>query len=376
MKRARDLFPKIISDENLREAIKAVCKSHRWVKYPQKPNRTVMWIERTFEARVEELRGLIINGFTASPAMPKRRYDKNAGKWRDIAEPLLWPDQCVHHALIQVIEPVLMRGMDHWCCGSIKGRGAHYGIRAIRKWMASKKTAWCIEMDIRHFYDSLKPEQIMMRMRSLIKDHRSLDLIWRVIKDGILIGAYTSQWFANTFLQPLDGLIRKTGASYYLRYMDNFTVFADRKRTACRIIQVTRKWLNAHDLELKDNWQKFKVRKKMPVTDDDKAKRKRRYPNALGYRFGRGFVLMRKKNLLRLERHLRRFYRLRTERKFIPVKFAQALLSRLGQMRHCNAAKLYARIYRPRTMKYLKDIVRDYYRRELAKWNTFLATNA
>lgn len=126
MKRARDLFQKIISDSNLETAIKTVCNSHRWIHYPSKPNKKVLWLESDMKSHVKELREIIERGFEPSEVTKKRRYDRNAGKWRDIAEPKLWPDQCVHHALIQVLESIMMRGMDKWCCGSIKKRGAHY----------------------------------------------------------------------------------------------------------------------------------------------------------------------------------------------------------------------------------------------------------
>ena len=114
MKRVR-VYKQLISDENLRTAIKDVCKSHRWIHYPDKQNQTVLWLEETIEERVKELRDMIENGFEPSPVIKKTRYDVNAGKWRDICEPRLYPDQCVHHALIQVLEPVMMRGMVHWC---------------------------------------------------------------------------------------------------------------------------------------------------------------------------------------------------------------------------------------------------------------------
>jgi len=314
------------------------------------------------EKRVEELRSLIQKGFEPSEVKKKRRYDANAGKWREISEPRLWPDQCVHHALIQVLEPVMMRGMDHYCCGSIKGRGAHYGIKAVKKWMKSKKAVkWCVEMDIRHFYDSLKGEWVMERMKQLVKDRRVLDLVWRVVKDGVLIGSYCSQWFANTFLQPLDQLIRKNGAAHYIRYMDNFTIFVRRKRTADRIIKTTKEWLEAHGLELKRNWQKFPTSKRLP--------------NALGYRFGKGYTLIRKKNLMRLKDQLKRLQRIGMKGRFVTVKFAQSLLSRLGMLRHCNSVRLYSRFVRSGTQRKLKGIIREYYRREMARWTTSLELN-
>lgn len=87
-------------------------ESHRWVKYPKKRNSMAQWLENTIDERIPELRKMLEDGFEPSPVTKKRRYDVNAGKWRDIAEPRLYPDQCVHHALIQVLEPVMMRGMD------------------------------------------------------------------------------------------------------------------------------------------------------------------------------------------------------------------------------------------------------------------------
>jgi hypothetical protein len=357
MKRANHLFTKIISEENLRKAIQTVCNSHRWVHFPDKPNKTVIWLENTMDERVHELYELLVNGFEPSPVIKKKRYDMNAEKWREICEPKMFPDQCVHHALIQVLEPIFMRGMDKWCCGSIKKRGTIYGANGIKKWMKrGKGMKYCIEMDIRHFYDSLKPEIVMKRMKQLIKDFRTLDLIERIIKDGIMIGAYCSQWFANTVLQPLDQLIRENGATHYIRYMDNFTVFTNRKRTAGKIIALVSAWLGEHELELKGNWQKFRTSKRMP--------------NALGYRFGKGYTLLRKKTLLRLKQHLKRYYRMRECGRLVPVKFAQGLLSRLGALKHCNSVHLYANFVKKHTQRQLKKIVRDYYKEAIKKWIT------
>lgn len=350
MKRVR-VFETLISDNNLKIAIETVCKSHRWVHFPNKRNKTTVWLEETINERIQELKNMIINGFEPSPVTKKRRYDVNAGKWRDISEPRLYPDQCVHHAFIQALEPVMMRGMDKWCCGSIKSRGMSYGIDAIKKWMKRPKgSKWCIEMDIHHFYDSLEPARVVGRMRRLIKDRKTLDLIERVTKDGILIGAFCSQWFANVFLQPLDLLIRQVGATHYIRYMDNFTVFTDRKRTADKIIKATQDWLENNGLKLKGNVQKFSIYK--------------RAPNAMGYRFFKGYTLIRKKTLLRTKRQLKRFYQMRERAKYIPVKFAQGLLSRLGLFRRCNCFTIYRKYVKKHTQRHLKDIVR----KELYKW--------
>ena len=88
----------MVSDENLTLAIDEVNRTHRWHPH-HKPNRVVKWVEETREERRAELRQMILGGFTPSPSTPKRRWDKSAGKWRDIYEPRLWPDQYIHHAV-------------------------------------------------------------------------------------------------------------------------------------------------------------------------------------------------------------------------------------------------------------------------------------
>ena len=44
-----------------------------------------------------------------------------------------------------------MRGMDHFCCGSIPGRGPHREKKAIEKWLDKdrKGTKYGVEADIK-----------------------------------------------------------------------------------------------------------------------------------------------------------------------------------------------------------------------------------
>jgi hypothetical protein len=366
LKRARNLYPNLISDENLTRAILEVNKTHRWLPR-HRPNKTVAWVEEDIPARVKELREIIdqLIGRTRdlSPPIKKRRYDKSAGKWRDINEPLLWPDQYVHHALVQVLEPTFMRGMDRYCCGSIKARGIHYGMRQLKKWMKNdvKGTKYCLQLDIRHFYDSIQPKFVLDRLRRLVKDRKTLTLVERVVEHGVLIGVYCSQWLANTILQPLDQLIHQGQwrVSHYLRYMDNFTIFGPNKRKLRKLLAEIKTWLAGIGLTIKGDWQVFPT--------------KGRIPTALGYRYGRGYTLVRKRNLLRIKRSLSRYRWKVKRRKKLSRKLAAGLLSRLGQLRHCNHTKIYRRIYEPGIQRTLKNVIRRYMKKERSKWSTPLA---
>lgn len=384
MKRARDLFGPLISDENLIRAIDEVNQTHHWRTH-HRPNSCTAWVEETKEERVKELRKIIVEGFEPKEPHVTQRWDVSAQKWRTVSEPAQWPDQYVHHALIQILQPIFMRGMDYYCCGSIRGRGPHHAREAIECWMAHdlKGTKYEFCGDIRHFYDSLKPEVVMDRMRQLIKDYRVLDLIWRIVKDGILIGAYTSQWFANTVLQPLDRLIRESGlCKHYTRYMDNLTVFGSNKRKLFKLRALVERWLNAHQLTLKSDWQIFPVPRTEPKQPLDPprngfARAKGRLPDAVGYRYGRGYTLPRKHNLLRIKQAIARYRRRKRKKKRIMAGAASSLISRLGQLKHCNNHNLYRLLFRDeRLLRALKKIIRQKQQKEELTWSMYLERRA
>lgn len=353
MKRESHLFEILISDENLNLAIDEVNRTHHWHTHHH-PNRCTAWVEETKPLRVAELRQIIIDGFVPKPARSARRWDASARKWRTISEPVQWPDQYVHHALIQVLQPKMMRNMDHYCCGSIRGRGPHYARQAIERWMVKDKrgTKYQFCGDIYHFYDSLRPEVVMNRMQQLYKDGRVLDLVERIVKDGILIGLYTSQWFANTTLQPLDRLIRESGlCSHYVRYMDNLTIFGSNKRKLHKLKALISEWLLEHYLQLKDDWQIFRTAGDEQPTllnppRNGVTRSQQRLPDAVGYRYGRGYTLLRKHNLLRIKQAINRYrWRLKRGIRILPG-FALGLLSRLGQLAHCNNCNIYKRLFK------------------------------
>lgn len=384
MKRVGNLFDRLISDENLRKAINEVNRTHHWRTH-HRPNKCTAWVEETKEERIAELRKIIVEGFEPKEPHVTQRWDASAQKWRTVSEPAQWPDQYVHHALIQVLQPKMMAGMDFYCCGSIRDRGPHHARKAIENWMEHdpKGTKYELCGDIYHFYDSLKPEVVMARMRQLYKDRRVLDLIWRIIKDGVLIGAYTSQWFANTVLQPLDRLIRESGlCKHYSRYMDNLTIFGSNKRKLRKLRVLVENWLNAHQLKLKSDWQVFPTVQRSAKVPLDPPRRgferpKGRMPDAVGYKYGRGYTIPRKHNLLRIKRAIARYRKRKRQGKRIMAGAAASLLSRLGQLKHCNNHNIYRMLFKgERIVRDLKKIIRQQQRKEELTWNTYLEQRA
>lgn len=348
MKRVGFLWEKFISEENILRAIKEVNKTHR-TKHGR-PNKKVKWVEETIEDRVEDLKKIIENNFIPAKTKEKRIYDKSAQKYRIIHEPPLWPDQYIHHMLIQVLEPIMMRGMDYWCCASIKGRGTKRGIKGIKKWIKDDlNSVYAAELDIYHFYENLQPQVVMKRMKKLIKDKKILDFISILISTGITIGAYFSQWFANTVLQELDWFIRQElKLPYYIRYMDNLTLFSNNKKYLHYCINKIKERLLSLKLRLKNNWQVFPINKRLIC--------------ALGYRFNKNFSLLRKRSLFKLKRHYRIVLNKFQKHKRIGFVLASGLIARIGQFKWCNNYNLCKYIDKGIIMK-MKQIISSSRRR-------------
>ncbi len=62
---------------------------------------------------------------------------------------------------------------------------------------------------------------------------------------GIPIGNYTSQYFANIYLNELDHFVKeKLKIKYYVRYMDDFILLTKNKEHAKEVLSEIRKFLD------------------------------------------------------------------------------------------------------------------------------------
>lgn len=369
MKRTRVTIAQVTAEENLLCALAVVNGSHRRERN-HRLNKTVLRIESDPAAAIKALREILTHPDTYYPTKPRvrARWDANALKWRDIAEQPIWPDQYIYHAVIQVLQPTMMRGMDKYCCASIKGRGTGYGRKHLERWLRRdrKHTRYAGEGDIHHFYESLQPAVVMKRLRRLFKGREVLTICEHMMRYGVIAGAFFSQWFANTTLQELDRMIREDGAAhYYTRHMDNLTILGSNKRKLHRLFRRIEQWLRSHELQLKGNWQIFPLR----------GSRRARTVCAFGYRYQHGMTRLRKAKQLCIRRQARSYLRRRGR---VSAHFAASLLSRLGMLKHCRHTRFYAAYIPDHLQRRLKDIVRQRARKEREKWirNTSLAMTA
>ena len=138
----------------------------------------------------------------------------------------------MHHALMNVLEPVMERPMIHHSYACRKKKGTHAAVRYAFKQCKTNK--WFLKLDIRKYFDSIAHDILKIQLRKLIKDKKVIFLLDGIIdsyetekEKGVPIGNLTSQFFANMYLACLDHFIlEKLKPSAYCRYMDDFVLWA------------------------------------------------------------------------------------------------------------------------------------------------------
>jgi retron-type reverse transcriptase len=214
-----------------------------------------------------------------------------SGKIREIYKLPYFPDRIIHHAIIQIVEPIWFKSLIRDTYSSIKGRGIHDGVKRIKIALFDKEnTTYCLKMDVKKFYPSVDNEILKQIISRKIKDKDLLWLLNEIIDStkGIPIGNYLSQYFGNLYLSELDHLC-KSKTKYYFRYCDDMVILHKDKKHLHQLKDEIESFLNNNlHLQLKQNWQVFPVQI--------------RGIDFLGYRFFHTHTLLRnsiKKNFIK-----------------------------------------------------------------------------
>lgn len=175
-----------------------------------------------------------------------------------------FPDRITHHAIMNVLEPLFVSTFTADTYSCIKGRGIHAAARNIHKALKDVSgTKYCLKLDIRKYYPSIDHEVLKAMLRRKIKDNDLLWLLDEIIDstDGLPIGNYLSQYFANFYLTYFDHWIKEVKlVRYYFRYADDMVILSDNKEDLHRLLSDIRTYLrtNLH-LTIKQNYQVFPV---------------------------------------------------------------------------------------------------------------------
>lgn len=176
-----------------------------------------------------------------------------------------YPDRIVHHAIMNVVEPIWVKQFINNTYSCIKGRGIHKCMKDVRKVLDGNPegTKYCLKLDVTKFYPSIDHDILKKVVRKKIKDKRLLDLLDSIIDsaNGVPIGNYLSQFFANLYLSDFDHWVKEVlQVKYYFRYADDIVLLGEDKDLLRWYKQQMETYLNEKLLlQIKPNYQIFPV---------------------------------------------------------------------------------------------------------------------
>lgn len=163
-------------------------------------------------------------------------------------------DRVVHHALCNVIEPLFEARFIPDSYANRVGRGTHGAIARCQD--LARKHAYVLRLDIVKHFPAIDHGILLANLGRVIHDEQALALAATILASGegvldqayqpplfpgddlldlcrprgLPIGNLTSQFWSNCYLHPLDLFVkRELGCHAYLRYVDDFALFSDRK---------------------------------------------------------------------------------------------------------------------------------------------------
>jgi len=255
MKRVGNLYQRICSIENLQLADSIARKGK--LKQPG-----VISHDKNRDKNILQLHEMLINKtYQTSKYTTFLIYEP---KERMIFRLPYYPDRITHHAVMNILESLFVSTFTADTYSCIKGRGIHAAVYAVRNALRDVPgTQYCLKLDVRKFYPSVDHDVLKLLLRRKIKDQ---DLLW--LLDGIIdsaeglpIGNYLSQYFANFYLTYFDHWMKQDRkVKYYFRYADDLVIFSDQKPYLHQLLYEIRSYLQEKlKLDVKHNYQVFPV---------------------------------------------------------------------------------------------------------------------
>ncbi len=310
MKRIGNLYSKIISIENLNEAdIKA-----------QKGKLKQYGVQVHNKHRKSNI--LMLHCLLKNKTYKTSKYDVfkvYEPKEREVYRLPYFPDRITHHAIMNILEPIFVSTFTSDTYSCIKKRGIHSLLNKLKKTLRNKEeTTYCLKLDIKKFYPNINHEILKILLRRKFKD---IDLLWLLDEiidsaDGLPIGNYLSQYFANFYLTYFDHWIKEQlGVKYYFRYADDIVILHKSKAELHYLLYTIKEYLKSNlDIEVKSNYQVFPV--------------EARGIDFVGYVFFHTHILLRKRIKQNFAKKLKKN----------PNTNSKA--SYLGWLKHCNGKHL------------------------------------
>lgn len=259
-------------------------------------------------------------------------------------------DRVVHHALCNIIQPILEKTFIYDSHASQVDKGTSRAIERfdIFKRRLSKNgrqvnntkhgnmvIGYVLKADIKHFFDSVDHEVLIGILRRKIKDENTLILIKKILENhktnqkgkGMPLGNLTSQFFANVYLNELDYFVKHDlKIKYYIRYVDDFVLFGRSKEP-----------LECLKIKLQEFLQKLKLE-----LHQGKSKIRPLHKGIcfLGFRIFYNYKLMKKGSIRKMEGKIQQMQFQYSKGEISFEDLVNSLVSFIGYTKQANTYKL------------------------------------
>ena len=258
-------------------------------------------------------------------------------------------DRVVHHAVMNILEPLLDKRFiaDSYACR--KHKGVHRAVDRYQQF--ARDNAYVLKLDIASYFASVDRTILKRQLARRIKDRFVLDLLYRIIDNGpqthepegslrrggkvstgerrrgLPIGNLTSQFFANLYLDEFDHWLKETRrVKGYLRYVDDFYLLGNDRRQLWALRDDIAGKLQAIGLKLHaGKTQIYRTTERVDV---------------LGYKISRYRRWLRNDNGFRFQRHLRRMSRMYRDGLMDWPEVNASVRSWIGHARHAETEEL------------------------------------
>lgn len=366
MKRYGNLYEQICSMDNLQKAHQNARKGKGWYE-------EVKAVDADTEGYLKRLQEMLVNHTYKTSAYEKFIKREN-NKEREIFKLPYFPDRICQWAILQVIEPYLLRHFIKNTYSAIPNRGIHAALHDVKEAMQKDvpNCQYCLKLDVRKYYPSINHDILKAKFRRMFKDAELLWLldeiidsictakiedmrdIWLLDEDidsetGIPIGNYLSQYCGNFYLSSFDHWLKEVKrVKYEFRYMDDIVIFGSSKEELHTLRKEIAEYFRSElKLTMKGNWQVFPSYV--------------RGVDFVGYRMFLNYTLLRKSSCIKFKRKMVQIRKKTESGQLMNYSEWCSVNSYKGWLKHCDSYRLQQKYLVPIQSdadRYYKEIIK------------------
>jgi len=244
------LMEAVVHEANVETAWKNV-RANRGAPGPD--GVTIAEFPEWFRPRWPQIRQQLLDGTYRPGPVRRKVIDKPDGGQRLLGIPNVI-ERLIQQAIVQVLTPIFDPHFSGSSFGFRPKRSAHGAAKRVRQ-LIRCRNRYAADIDLSKFFDRAQHDALMARVGRRVDDKRLLRLIGRYLRAGVMVegvlqptdvgvpqGGPLSPLLSNILLDDLDKELERRRLPF-VRYADDFAIFAKSRRAAERIMASVSRYL-------------------------------------------------------------------------------------------------------------------------------------